>query len=397
MRRRRRTTHGEAGSAGADAVALRDAEKGAHPLQQAVAVVLHLELVARAAGDEVASDRPPLHPPPAFPCQRRPPTGSRWYRISLMPDSTHPRLLVVGFKISYFTGKFEGYLRYKEIPYDFQPMTPRWQVRIRKETGASQIPGVRLSDGRWMTDTTPMIAWFEAQHPGPEDAKAAARSLLEEHGCWDPLWRSADPRSGYDEEKAGTSLRASVRSTPSGAAPPAQGLGGDPDGADGQPHCLARLLIRPIDHAKFAERLGPGAREARQPEGRQCCEDSERQGIRQQGSPPQRAAPREDRCNPVDRDPDPRVRVVVLHGRRHDEEQGHSGRHDLECTHGFINTVVYNFVDQMMQSGNIHIPNIHGRSLANGFQSFQYFNIIFGIVVVVNFFVHILIGMTTLK
>ena len=27
-----------------------------------------------------------------------------------------------------------------------------------------------------------------------------------------------------------------------------------------------------------------------------------------------------------------------------------------------INGVVYNFIDQMMQSGNIHISNIHGRS-----------------------------------
>jgi len=33
-------------------------------------------------------------------------------------------LLVYGSKISYFTGKLEGYLRYKEIPYDPEGRAP---------------------------------------------------------------------------------------------------------------------------------------------------------------------------------------------------------------------------------------------------------------------------------
>ena len=30
------------------------------------------------------------------------------------------------------------------------------------------------------------------------DARRAARELLEEHGCWEPLWRVEAPASGYD-------------------------------------------------------------------------------------------------------------------------------------------------------------------------------------------------------
>jgi len=65
--------------------------------------------------------------------------------------------------------------------------------------------------------------------------------------------------------------------------------------------------------------------------------------------------------------------------------------------HGFIDAVIHNFVHQMVKSGNIDISNIHGRSLTNGFQSFQYFNIVFVIIIYIIFFFHILIGIITLK
>jgi len=74
---------------------------------------------------------------------------------------------VYGSCISYYTGKLEAYLRYKEIPYEFVTMTTRARRRVAHHTGASQMPAVELPDGRWMTDTTPMIAWFETQHPEP--------------------------------------------------------------------------------------------------------------------------------------------------------------------------------------------------------------------------------------
>ena len=102
---------------------------------------------------------------------------------------------VYGAKISYYTGKLEAYLRYKEIPYEFVPLSPRRTWRVRQQTGASQMPAVELPDGRFMTDTTPMIAWFEAQHPEPpvipRDPLLAFASRLVEDYAEEWLWRPA--------------------------------------------------------------------------------------------------------------------------------------------------------------------------------------------------------------
>ena len=68
------------------------------------------------------------------------------------------RVRVHGANVSYFTGKLEAYLRYKEIPYDLVPGRPG---QVRKHAGAAQIPVVELPDGRWITDTTPIILWLE--------------------------------------------------------------------------------------------------------------------------------------------------------------------------------------------------------------------------------------------
>ena len=60
------------------------------------------------------------------------------------------------------------YLRYKAIPYRRIAMTTRHFNRtVPRMTGASQMPAVELPDGRWMTDTTPMLAWLESQWPEP--------------------------------------------------------------------------------------------------------------------------------------------------------------------------------------------------------------------------------------
>jgi len=102
---------------------------------------------------------------------------------------------VYGSAISYYTGKLEGYLRYKEIPYAFVPFSPKIGGRLRRETGTSQMPAVELPDGRFMTDTTPMIDWFEARHPEPavilEDPLQAFASRLVEDYAEEWLWRPA--------------------------------------------------------------------------------------------------------------------------------------------------------------------------------------------------------------
>lgn len=112
-----------------------------------------------------------------------------------MTARTPTPLHVYGSKISYFTGKLEGYLRYKEIPYTFVPMTPLVRNKVGRRTGTTQMPAVELPDGRWMTDTTPMIAWFESQYPAPavisaDPLQAFASRLVEDYADeW--LWRPA--------------------------------------------------------------------------------------------------------------------------------------------------------------------------------------------------------------
>ena len=104
-------------------------------------------------------------------------------------------LRVHGSSISYFTGKLEAYLRYKEIPYRLVPMKALARAKVGRRTGTMQMPAVELPDGRWMTDTTPMVAWLETQHPEPaviprEPLQAFASRLLEDYADeW--LWRPA--------------------------------------------------------------------------------------------------------------------------------------------------------------------------------------------------------------
>ncbi|HXQ21556.1 MAG TPA: glutathione S-transferase family protein [Candidatus Acidoferrales bacterium] len=105
-------------------------------------------------------------------------------------------LRVYGSEISYFTGKLEGYLRYKEIPYERIAMTRRyWSRIVPRKTGVAQMPAVELPDGHWITDTTPIIDWLETQWPEPavvptDPLQAFVSRLLEDYADeW--LWRPA--------------------------------------------------------------------------------------------------------------------------------------------------------------------------------------------------------------
>jgi glutathione S-transferase len=104
-------------------------------------------------------------------------------------------LRVYGSEISYFTGKLEAYLRYKGIDYQRVALTPLVWNRVARKTGARQMPAVELPDGRWVTDTTPIIEWIERQHPEPavipEDPFQAFASRLLEDYADEWLWRPA--------------------------------------------------------------------------------------------------------------------------------------------------------------------------------------------------------------
>ena len=112
-----------------------------------------------------------------------------------MFDDVAP-LKVYGLKVSYFTGKLEAYLRYKRIPYDFVPMTAHdFTHKGRLKTGAMQMPMVELPDGRWITDTTPIIEWLESQYCEssiiPDDPLCAFVARLIEDYADEWLWRPA--------------------------------------------------------------------------------------------------------------------------------------------------------------------------------------------------------------
>lgn len=100
-----------------------------------------------------------------------------------------------GLRVSYYTGKMEGYLRYKGIDYDFMPMNYGIFDLIEEKTGAAQMPAIELTDGRFMADTTPMIAWFEEHHPEhsvyPKDPVMNVIAQLLEDYFDEWLWRPA--------------------------------------------------------------------------------------------------------------------------------------------------------------------------------------------------------------
>jgi glutathione S-transferase len=108
-------------------------------------------------------------------------------------DARHRAYVV---DVSYFCGKLEAYLRYKEIPFDRVEVSFREvQGRLLRETGIARVPIVQTPDGTWLRDTTPMIDWFEARYPKPpvvpeDPVQGVVCRILEDYADeW--LWRPA--------------------------------------------------------------------------------------------------------------------------------------------------------------------------------------------------------------
>jgi glutathione S-transferase len=110
-------------------------------------------------------------------------------------ESLQP-ITLYGSNISYFTGKLENYFRVKGIPYTLKAMQfPGDQKWIKEKLGVNQMPVLELGDGRYMTDTTKIIEWFESQAPDhpllPPDPLQAFVCLLLEDYADEWLWRPA--------------------------------------------------------------------------------------------------------------------------------------------------------------------------------------------------------------
>ncbi|MDO8288093.1 MAG: glutathione S-transferase family protein [Parvibaculum sp.] len=104
-------------------------------------------------------------------------------------------LKLYGLDLSYFTGKFEAFVRYKNIPHQRIEFSLTLMREIARRTGLAQMPAVELPDGRWMSDSTPMIEWLDANTNGPRvipaDPVQQFLSLLVEDYADEWLWRPA--------------------------------------------------------------------------------------------------------------------------------------------------------------------------------------------------------------
>lgn len=120
---------------------------------------------------------------------------------SLQPVALH------GSNISYFTGKLENYFKVRGIPYTLHSMQlPADVKKLENEIGVFQMPAVQLGDGRWMTDSSKIIQWFEAQYPHngvtPTDPMQAFFCLLLEDWADEWWWRPAMHYRWYYPEGA---------------------------------------------------------------------------------------------------------------------------------------------------------------------------------------------------
>ena len=105
-------------------------------------------------------------------------------------------VMLYGSSISYFTGKMENYFRVRGIPYKrIVGPYPSFEKKMKQKVGVHQMPAVVLPDGRWMTDTSKMIEWFELklEKPSiiPNDPVQAYVSYLIEDWADEWWWRPA--------------------------------------------------------------------------------------------------------------------------------------------------------------------------------------------------------------
>ncbi|MEM7220804.1 MAG: glutathione S-transferase family protein [Pseudomonadota bacterium] len=113
---------------------------------------------------------------------------------------------VYGVSVSYYTGKLEAYLRYKGLSYDME--SPFAIAReLKPKVGAIQVPLVLRDDGRYMSDSTPIIAQLDAEHPEssvyPCDPVVRFIALLIEDYADEWLWRPAmHYRWSYEHDRA---------------------------------------------------------------------------------------------------------------------------------------------------------------------------------------------------
>jgi len=111
-----------------------------------------------------------------------------------LSDSNAPYTLYKS-DISYFSGKLEAYLRYKQINYVSQDINLKSFDLIAKNTGVKKMPAVQTANNQWLFDSTPMLQWFEKIYPQhsimPSDPALRFLVLMVEDYGDEWLWRPA--------------------------------------------------------------------------------------------------------------------------------------------------------------------------------------------------------------
>ena len=127
-------------------------------------------------------------------------------------ESTREPFRLYLYDVSYYSGKIEMYMRYKEIPFERVELTAGRVVDVLyKNTGIMKVPAVETADGRWLKDSTPMIDWFEKEYPEsevvPREPVRLFLSKLVEDYADEWLWRPAMYyRWKYDHKPLGLRL-----------------------------------------------------------------------------------------------------------------------------------------------------------------------------------------------
>lgn len=98
--------------------------------------------------------------------------------------------------ISYFSGKLEALLRYKELPFERREATVKTLLdEVYPNTELMKMPVIEMANGEWLKDTTPMFDWLEQHFPEtpviPTDPAKRFLSKLVEDYADEWCWRSA--------------------------------------------------------------------------------------------------------------------------------------------------------------------------------------------------------------